>query len=141
MFPRHFYIASEIDPRAVLGARPLFCSTHKTHSHGMESALGHARQRLTDASSSIGTDPSYLSGVFDELGNVSMNRHHSRDVYDEGFVVDDASKTGMSVRNTGACHLSESVDSHKIVLRLSSSQKFFGWDLFLTDTANQSARP
>ena len=107
----------------------------------MESALGHARQRLTDASSSIGTDPSYLCCVFDELGNVSMNRHHSRDVYDEGFVVDDASNTGMSVRDTGAGHLSESVDSHEMVLRLSSSQKSIDWSLFLTDTANQSDRP
>ena len=141
MFPRHFYIASEIDPLSVLGARPLFCCSSKTHSQGMESTLGHSRQRLTDSSSSTGTDPSYLCSVFDELGNISMNHHHSRDVYDHGFVVDDASRTGMSVRDTGATGLSESVDSHEMVLRLSSSQKFIDWSLFLTDTANQSDRP
>ena len=41
--------------------------------------------------------------------------HHSRDVYDQGFVVDNASKTGMSVRDTGYTGLSESVDSDKMI--------------------------
>ena len=92
--------------------------TSRTHAHGIESTLGHARQRMTDASSSLGTDPSFACSVFDELGNIEMSRHHSRDVYDQGFVVDNASKTGMSVRDMGYTGLSESVDSHKMVLRL-----------------------
>ena len=56
--------------------------------------------------------------MFDELGNIELNRHHSRDVYDQGFVADNASKTGMSVRDTGYTGLGESVDSHKMILRL-----------------------
>ena len=96
---------------------------------------------MTDASSSLGTDPSFVYSVFDELGNIEMNRHHSRDVYDQGFVVDNASKTCMSVRDTGYTGLSESVDSHKMVLRLARSQKYIEWALFHTDTANQAERP
>ena len=141
LFPRHFYIASTLDRRSTLGARPLACMTSSTYAYGIESALGHARQRMTDPTSSVGTDPSFVCSVFDELGNLEMNRHHSRDVYDKGFVVDSASRTGMTVRDTGSTGLSESVDSHKMVLNLARSQKYIDWSLFYTDTANQSERP
>ena len=43
LYPRHFFAASTIDGRSVLGARPLACMTHNTYACGMESALGHAR--------------------------------------------------------------------------------------------------
>ena len=89
--------------------------THKTYNYGIESALGHARKRLTDASSSLGTDLGFVSYAFDELGKIEMNRHHSRDVYAQGFVVDNASRTGMTVRDKGHTGLSESVDSHQMV--------------------------
>ena len=141
LFPRHYYASASRDRSSVLGARPLFLMSSKTYPHGFASTLQHARIRMTDPSSSTSTDPKLMCTYYDELGNMSMNNVHSRDVFERGFTVDDKSTTGMAVREKGETNLSEAVDSSKMVMNLSRSQKHVDWDWFLTFTLNQKEHP
>ena len=140
VFTRRFYPTSRVDGQSILGARPLFCLTRKLYPHGFESALIHIRMRITDASSSTSTGTKYLSWAFDELANLTLNGVHSREAYRRGFVVDNTSGCGMTVRERGS-DLNESVDSHIMVRNLAMSQKYVKWTLFFTDTCNQRDRP
>ena len=51
---------------------------------------------------------------FDFLCNMTLNRHHSRDVVEIGFVVDNKSDSGMSVRDKGKSELDGSIDSRQM---------------------------
>ena len=141
LFPRHFYISAQNDNCSILGARPLFLMSSKTHPYGFASTLSQARMHMTNPYSTTSTDPTFMSYYFDELGNMALSNCHSRDIFQRGFVVDDKSSTGMSVRDKGHTNLSGSVDSRKMVRNLSTSQKYIKYTWFLTFTANQSEHP
>ena len=78
---------------------------------------------------------------FDELGNMALNSCHSRDVFQIGFVKDNTSKTRMAVHEKGHTNLSECVDSQKMVMNFSTSQKYIDWTWFLIFTLNQKEHP
>ena len=61
---------------------------------------------------------------FDQLANITLNHNYSIGLFQRGFVVDNESVCGLSTRDTGQTDLSGSVDSRKIVLNLSASQKY-----------------
>lgn len=90
---------------------------------------------MTNPYSSTSTDSRFMCLYFDEMGNSILGNHHSRDVFQRGFVVDNKSAFGMTVRDKGHTQLAQSVDSRKMVLRLSASQKYIKWTWFLTFTA------
>ena len=141
LFPRHFYISASHDECSILGAQPLFLLCSKTHPYGFSSVLDHARMHMTNPSSTTSTDPNFMCLYFDMLGNMVMNQCHSRDIFERGFVVDNSSSYGMSIRDKDNTKLSGSVDSRKMVLKLASSQKYIKYTWFLTFTANQSEHP
>ena len=103
--------------------------------------LTHARIHMTNQNSTTSTDPNLMSLYFDMLGNMVMNKCHSRDIFERGFVVDNKSAYGMSVRDQDHTKLNGSVDSRKMVLNLSASQKYVKYTWFLTFTANQREHP
>ena len=70
-----------------------------------------------------------------------MNKVHSRDVFERGFVVDNKSPCGISVRDNGHVELLGSVDSRQMVKNLAASQQCVKYAWFLTFTANQSEHP
>ena len=78
---------------------------------------------------------------FDFLCNMTLNKHHSRDVFEIGFVVDNKSDSGMSVRDKGKSELAGSINSRQMVQNLSPSQKYIKYTWFLTFTSNQSEHP
>jgi predicted GIY-YIG superfamily endonuclease len=141
IFTRHFYISATNDRCSVLGARPLFLFSSKKNPWGFASALTQARMHMTNPNSTTSTDFSFMSFNFDILGNMALNTCDSRDVFQRGFVVDNKSISGLSVRDRGHANLSESVDSQQMVLNLAASQQYIPWTWFLTLTANQSAHP
>ena len=124
LFPRHFYISAANDDCSILGAQPLFLLCAKTHPYGFASVLDHARMHMTNPSSTTSTDPNFMCLYFDMLGNMVMNKCHSRDIFERGFVVDNNSAYGMSIRDKTHTKLSGSVDSRKMVLNLAASQKY-----------------
>ena len=141
IFPRHFYISATNDECSILGAQPLFLLCSKTHPYGFASVLDHARMHMTNPSSTTSTDPNFMCLYFDILGNMVMSKCHSRDIFERGFVVDNKSAYGMSVREQNHTKLSGSVDSRRMVMNLASSQKYIKYTWFLTFTANQSEHP
>ena len=124
LFPRHFYISAQHDDCSILGAQPLFSLCSKTNPYGFSSMLTQARMHMTNPSSTTSTDPNFMCLYFDMLGNMVMNKCHSRDIFERSFVVDNKSAYGMSVRDQDHTKLNGSVDSRKIVLNLSASQKY-----------------
>ena len=84
------------------------------------------------------TDPNHMFYYFNFFGNITFNKHHSIYFYERGFVVDNKSDNGMSVRDTGKSELSGSVYNRQMVQNLSSSQKYIEYTWLLTFTANSS---
>ena len=70
-----------------------------------------------------------------------MSKCHSHDIFERGFVVDNNSAYGMSVREQNHTKLSGSVDSRRMVMNLALSQKYIKYIWFLTFTANQIEHP
>eukprot|EP00957_Ditylum_brightwellii_P084452 6422259-Ditylum_brightwellii.AAC.1 len=96
---------------------------------------------MTDPRSSTRTDAKLMCCLFDELGNMALNSNSSCDVFQRGFVVDNKSSSGMAVCKKGHTNLSEYVNSQKMVMNLSMSQKYIDWTWFLTFTLNQKEHP
>ena len=141
LFPRHFYASAQLDSCSILGAQPIFLMSSKKNTYGFTSTLTQARIHMTNPSSTTSTDPNHMCFYFDQLGNLSLNHIHSRDIFERGFVVDNNSYCGMSVRDKGKTELAGSIDSRQMVQNLSSSQKYIKYTWFLTFTANQSEHP
>ena len=141
LFPRHFFAAAQHDKISILGARPLFLFNKETSTYGFASSLSHARVHMTNPFSTTSTDANLMCFYFDELGNKMLNNYHSRDVFKRGFVVDNKSPNGIGLRQSNKSNLSGSVDGRKMVLNLSSSQKYVKYTWFLTFTANHSEHP
>ena len=66
---------------------------------------------MTNPCSTTSIDPDHMCFYFDQLGNMTLNKYHSRDVFERGFVVDDKSSSGMSIRGKGTSELAGSIDS------------------------------
>ena len=96
---------------------------------------------MTNPCFTTSTDPDHMCFYFDQLGNMTLNKYHSRDVFQRGFVVDDKSNSGMSIRDKGTSELAESIDSRQMVQNLSASQQYIKYTWFLTLTANQREHP
>jgi len=96
---------------------------------------------MTNPFSTSSSDPNFMCMYFDQLANMSLNNNHSRDLFQRGFVVDNKSACGLSARDKEHTDLAGSVDSRKMVLNLSASQKYIKYTWFLTFTANHSAHP
>ena len=141
LFPRHFYASARHDKFSILGAQPIFLLTEKKYSYGFTSSLYQARIHMTNGSSTTSTDMEFMCYYFDILANKLLNTCHSRDIFQRGFVVDDKSSIGMSVKDKDSSNLSESIDSRQMVLNLSSSQKYVKYTWFLTFTANHREHP
>ena len=62
-------------------------------------------------------------------------------MFERGFGVDSKSACGMPVRDKEHTNLSESVDSRKMVMNLSTAQKYVKFTWFLTITCNQKEHP
>ena len=118
------------DECSILGAQPLFLFNSKTHPYGFAPILDHARMHMTNPSSTTSTDPNFMCLYFDILGNMVMSKCHSRDIFERGFVVDNKSAYGMSVREQNHAKLSGSVDSRRMVMNLASSQKYIKYTWF-----------
>ena len=97
LFTRHYYASAEHGECSILGAEPLFLLCSKTNLYGFASMLTHARMHMTNPFSTTSTDPNLMCLYFDMLGNMVMNKCHSRDIFQRGFVVDNKSAYGMSV--------------------------------------------
>ena len=138
LFPRHFYISAKKDKCSILGARPIFLMNSKRYNYGFASTLSQARLHMTNPFSTTSSDPNFMCMYFDQLANMALNNNHSRDLFQRGFVVDNKSACGLSARDKGHTDLSGSVDSRKMVLNLSASQKYIKYTWFLTFTANHS---
>lgn len=141
LYPRHFYAAAEHDKCAILGAEPIFTLTGKKHAYGFASTLAQARIHMTSASSTTASDMDLMCYYFDLLGNKLLSNCHSRDLFKRGFVCDNKSPTGLGVRDKEYTDLSQSVDSRKMVMNLSTSQKYIKYTWFLTFTLNQMLHP
>ena len=96
---------------------------------------------MTNPFSTTSTNPNFMCLYFDQLANMSLNNNHSRDVLEREFVVDNKSPCGVGVHDKASSTLSGSVDSKRIVINLSASQKYIKYTWFLTFTANHSAHP
>ena len=96
---------------------------------------------MTNPFSTTSTDPNFMCMYFDQLANMALNNNHSRDLFQRGFVVDNKSACGLSAREKNHSDLSGSIDSRKMVLNLSASQKYIKYTWFLTFTANHSEHP
>mmetsp|Transcript_10982 Transcript_10982/g.23263 ORF Transcript_10982/g.23263 Transcript_10982/m.23263 type:complete len:127 (+) Transcript_10982:3509-3889(+) len=92
---------------------------------------------MTNPLLTLSTDPNIMCTYFDILGNIAMSTSHSRDIFERGFVADNKSACGMSVPEQDHTKLAGSVDSRKMMMNLSASQKYIKWTWFLTFTANQ----
>ena len=111
LFPRHFYISASNDLCATLGAQPLFLLTPRKNKYGFTSILTQARIHMTNPFSTTSTDPNLMCYYFDTLENIVLGKSYSRDIFERGFVVDDKSAYGMSVRDKNHTELVGSVDS------------------------------
>jgi hypothetical protein len=141
LFPRHFFMSATNDKCSILGAQPVFLLTSKNHPYGFASTLSQDRIHMTNASSTTSTDMVFMIYYFYMLGNKLLNSCHSKDLFERGFIVDNESSIGMSIRDKGCSNLSESVVIRKMVMNLSSSQKYINYTWFLTFTANHRLHP
>ena len=105
LFPHHFYAAAEHDQCSILGAQLIFLLSSKTYPYGFTSTLMQARIHMTNPYSTTSTDPNHMCFYFDQLENKVLNQGYSRDVLERGFVVDDKSPNGMSIRDKGSSGL------------------------------------
>ena len=141
LFPCHFYAQAKQDPGAILGVPPLCCYTNKQNSFGFASNLDQSRVYLTNGGSSTSTDVHLTYFNYDVQCNAAMSNIDSRLVSRHGFVVDEMSPTGISLRDNTQTELSEAVDSHQAALDLAGTQPYLDFDLFLTFTPNQALHP
>ena len=75
---------------------------------------------------------------YDVQCNAAMSNIDSWLVSRHGFVVDEMSPTGISLRDNTQTELSEAVDSHQATLDLAGMQPYMDFDLFFTFTPNQA---
>ena len=61
--------------------------------------------------STTSSDPKFMCFYFDQLANMSLNEHHSRDIFERGFVVDNKSDSCIGVRDKAISSLSGRVYS------------------------------
>ena len=73
----------------------------KRYAYGFTSTLNQDRIHMTNPYYTTSTDPNHMCYYFDFLGNMIFNKHHSRDVFERVFVVDNKSESGMFIRDKG----------------------------------------
>ena len=71
----------------------------KTYSYYFTSTLNQASIHMKNRYSTTSTDPNHMHYYLDSLGNMTLNKHHSRDFFEKGIVVDNKNDSGMSVRD------------------------------------------
>ena len=101
--------------------------------------LAPAKKGIEILSNPSSTTSKYLVFVcfyFDLLSNIVLSTCHSRDIFEQGFTVDNKRAFGMSEHDKGHTELSESVYIHHILRNLSSSQKYVNYTWFPTFLAN-----
>ena len=121
LFPRHFYAQSKNHPSTIFGVPPLCCYTNRQNSFGFASNLDQSRVYLTNSGSSTSTDVHLTYFNYDVQCNAAMSNIDSRLVSRHGFVVDEMSPTGISLRDKTQTDLDEGVDSHQAALNLAAT--------------------
>ena len=96
---------------------------------------------MTNTYSTTSSDSKFMCFYFDQLANMALNEHHSRDIFERGFVVENNSVSGLGVRDKASSYLAGSVDSGRMIFNLSASQKQIKYTWFLTFTVNHSEHP
>ena len=100
------------------------------------SIQSHIRTRLTNPSCATSSDSRYCAHCYDMLTNVSANHEDTRMILNRGLTIGEDKKGGLGLRCKGDSSLLESVDNKEMVRNLCISQKYVGWDHFLTHTCN-----
>ena len=135
LFPSiHWKMA--FDSCSILGclSTPLFTESQK---NGVASMWSHVKSRLTNSSSSIGTDPRHVPHCYELLTNTEANHEYTRLTLNRGLAVCKESNCGRRLRGKGDSSLAKSIDNKKMVRNLCFSQKYFLWTHFLTFTCNK----
>ena len=134
LFPSIFYKMNENG--SLVGALPSSLVSTSKSCNGFASPLSHIRNRLTLSGTSTGTNPRYVSLMYDILANLSLNRQDSRIIVNRGLAVA-KNDTGLQLNNAGGSYLHDSIDSKKMVRNLCASQKHHKKTHFITLTCNQ----
>ena len=135
LFQIHFYASSQLNKCSTLCDSP-FLNELESYSYGFTSILNQASIHMTNTYSTTSTDTIHMCYYFYSLGSMIVNKHHSRDVFERGFVVDN-----RSVRDKVKSELAGSIDMILMVQNLSYSQNYIKYIWFLTFTANQIEHP
>ena len=141
LFPRHFYAQASLSVGTILGVPPSCCYTSDKHPYGFASNIEQSRTQLTNAESSTSTDPHLTYFNYDVQCNAAMSNIDSRLVARHGFMVDEMSPHGISLRDNKMADLTEGVDSHQAALDLAGTALHIEFTVFLTFTCNQKEHP
>lgn len=138
LFPSIFWCSSQ-DNASVIGAIPscLLAQPSTVGKYGVASLRDHNRSRITCVDSLAGTDPRYLSFMFDAMANIALNSRHSRVVLNRGFVESEG-PSGLAANDPESSTLiSDFIDSRRTVRNLSATERDYPFTLFVTITCNQ----
>eukprot|EP00984_Skeletonema_dohrnii_P023809 scaffold12895_cov164-Skeletonema_dohrnii-CCMP3373.AAC.6 len=145
IFVRHFYASASADKLSLIGSIPLYMYRGGYHL-GFATIEDHLRSRITNQSSTIATDPSYVNFSYDVMMNQALGKSDSRTLAYRGLRVSENGNQ-LSPREEDSNddifddQMKGDVDGHRNVRNLCASMKYIQWSHFYTITLNHRDHP